>query len=444
MSAEVPKYRAFLSYSHRDRTFGEWLHKRIESWPVPKDLAGRQTETGAVPPSLRPVFRDRDDLAASHSLKDSITEALAQSAYLIVICSPNAAKSPYVNEEIRQFKAMKGAGRVLAIIAGGEPGHAELECFPQALRFAVGAQGEITDQREEPIAADARDIGDGNDLAALKVIAGLLGVGLDEVRKREAIAQRRRYRIMAATAAVMGLLAVTATGLGLLAEKRRAEAQENFETALGVTDELGYKLVQQLRDQHKLPIQYVQEVTDAADQAYERLEGAMGPSNDMTVRKVNLLMERANNYEMAGEQRAQETSAAEALRLMKAVVASDPSQPIHLVGLAIAHDKMGGALANRGDMAGARAEFSGSLDALSLVPDQPEWTEHRTRFLCVAHYRLGTVLPKEGLSRDALEQNLSKADAACEAWAALEPGDPQRRPGVDGMKAKLREIAAQH
>lgn len=433
------KYRAFLSYSHRDRKFGEWLHKRVENWPVPRELSGRATASNPVPSTLRPIFRDRDDLAASHSLQARISEALAQSANLIVICSPSAAKSPYVNEEIRQFKAMKGPHRVLAIIADGEPGHPEFECFPPALRFALGPQGQMTDKREEPIAADARDVGDGRDLAALKVIAGLLGVSLDEVRKREAIAQRRRYRIMAATAAAMGVLALTATGLGLLAEKRRAEAQENFETALSVTDELGFKLVQTLRDEHKLPIAYVQEVTNAAGTAYERLEETVGDSNDMRMRKVNLLMERANNYEMAGEQPAQEIAAGEALALMKQVAESDPSQPSYLVSLAIAHDKMGAALAKRGETVAARVAFRDSLAVLARLPEQPAWAEHRTRFSCVAYYRLGTVLPQDGLPREQLEQNLTAAKTSCDAWAGLDASDPARRQGVDQMLATLAD-----
>lgn len=439
MSHPAFKYCAFLSYSHRDRKFGEWLHTRIESWAVPKDLAGRPTANGAVPASLRPVFRDRDDLAASHSLQTRIAEALAASRHLIVVCSPNSAKSPYVNEEIRQFKALHGSERVLAIIAGGEPGHPENECFPEALRFAVGPQGQITDKREEPIAADAREVGDGDEMAALKVIAGLLGVGLDEVRKREAMAQRRRYRIMAGTAAVMTLLAVTAAGLGLLAEKRRAEAQENFETALGVTDELGFKLVQTLRDEHKLPIEYVQEVTDAAGHAYERLEEAVGSSNDMTMRKVNLLMERANNYEISGEQPAQEIAAGEALALMKTVAESDSLQPTYLVNLAIAHDKMGAALARKGDAVGARAEFLSSLKSLAGLPNQPVWNDHKLRFSCVAHYRLATVLPKEGLPREEMEQNLKQGEAQCNAWAALAPDDAQRKAMAETTKAGMRE-----
>ena len=48
------KYRAFLSYSHRDKAWGEWLHRALESYRIEKDLVGRATSVGPVPGTLRP------------------------------------------------------------------------------------------------------------------------------------------------------------------------------------------------------------------------------------------------------------------------------------------------------------------------------------------------------------------------------------------------------
>ena len=66
------------------------------------------------------------------------------------------------------------------------------ECFPEALRFKLGPDGVLTDEREEPIAADAREQGDGKDLAKRKVVAALLGVRLDEIARRAERARKRR------------------------------------------------------------------------------------------------------------------------------------------------------------------------------------------------------------------------------------------------------------
>ena len=97
------RYRAFISYSHADDAWAKWLHRALETYRVPKRLVGRQTECGPVPGSLSPVFRDRDELATSTSLGDTLTRALQQSATQIVICSPAAAKSRWVNEEVLAF-----------------------------------------------------------------------------------------------------------------------------------------------------------------------------------------------------------------------------------------------------------------------------------------------------------------------------------------------------
>ena len=188
MSEPVPlRYRAFLSYSHRDRVWGKWLHAALESYRIDKDLTGRETPAGSVPKTLRPIFRDREDFSAGHSLSEQTLAALEASQFLIVICSPSAAQSKYVNEEVRRFKMLGRAQRVIPVIVEGQPGDPARECFPPALRFKVGANGQITDEREEPIAADARAEGDGKEIAKQKVVAGLVGLGLDEiVRARNA------------------------------------------------------------------------------------------------------------------------------------------------------------------------------------------------------------------------------------------------------------------
>src|ERR1700733_1550823 len=116
------KYRAFLSYSHRDTDWAKWLHRALEGYRIDKDLVGRETGPGPVPKTLRPIFRDREDFAAGHSLTEQTLAALEASQFLVVICSPNAAQSQYVNEEIRRFKAMGRAHRVIPVIVDGEPG----------------------------------------------------------------------------------------------------------------------------------------------------------------------------------------------------------------------------------------------------------------------------------------------------------------------------------
>lgn len=214
-SADQPKYWAFISYSHADSKWGKWLHKQLETFPVPRALVGKKTERGYdVPKRLMPIFRDREELPGSATLKDNIQEALEQSRYLVVICSPRSAASIWVNEEVLTFKAMGRSDRVLCLIVDGEPNATDkpgcglLECFPPAVRHAVNPDRSLSQQREEPIAADARPGKDGKVDALLKLASGLLGVGFDELKQRDA-RRRRRQKVgyAMAGAAFVALLA---------------------------------------------------------------------------------------------------------------------------------------------------------------------------------------------------------------------------------------------
>src|SRR3954467_3428928 len=138
---ETPKYWAYLSYSHQDDAWSDWLFKSLETYRVPRRLVGRDTRSGKVPARLIPVFRDRDELPSSSELSTNLVDALRASRYLVVICSPHAARSRGGNEEIRSFKAMGGEARILALIVSGEPNATDrpesgmLECFPPKLRY---------------------------------------------------------------------------------------------------------------------------------------------------------------------------------------------------------------------------------------------------------------------------------------------------------------------
>jgi len=114
-------YRAFISYSHRDKAWGDWLHKALETYRVPRRLVGQQTEAGVIPRRLAPVFRDREELASATDLGRTVNAVLTRSENLIVICSPAAAASHWVNEEVLAYKRMGRAERIFCLIVGGEP-----------------------------------------------------------------------------------------------------------------------------------------------------------------------------------------------------------------------------------------------------------------------------------------------------------------------------------
>jgi tetratricopeptide (TPR) repeat protein len=231
------RYYAFLSYSHKDSELADWLHRQLEDFRVPHALAGKLTSHGVVPRRLTPIFRDRHELAAADDLGAEIRVALESSQYLIVLCSPDAAISRWTNAEIEEFKRTRPEACVLAAIVSGEPfasdvaGRESEECFPPALRYKYDRRGRITTKRAEPLAADLRDGADGRRMGFLKLVAGMLGVGLDDLVQREATRRQRRLAMLAAGS--LAGMAVTST-LAVTAFQSRNEAREQRRQAEGL------------------------------------------------------------------------------------------------------------------------------------------------------------------------------------------------------------------
>ena len=226
------RYAAFLSYSHADARWAQWLHRRLEAYRVPARLVGTPGPDGPIGARLGTIFRDRDELPTAGDLGTTIRAALAESAALIVICSPASARSPWVQAEIEAFRALDRGDRIFCFIVDGDPGTQGQGCFAPALT-GFGPDG----VHREPLAADARPDGDGRDRAFLKLVAGLLGVSYDALARREA--QRRQRRLLAVTtASVCGMafaiaLAATAYIARNDAQRRQAQAEDILGFMLG-------------------------------------------------------------------------------------------------------------------------------------------------------------------------------------------------------------------
>jgi TolB-like protein len=225
--SQRPRYWAFISYSHKDRSQADWLHQALERFRIPKRLVGRRTAHCVVPRRLTPVFLDRHALGASPDLDAQISQALRDSHVLVVVCSPAAAGSARVNREIQLFRDTHGSAKILAALVAGRPnasdrgGDESSECLPPLLRSNVmrpqdsegAAEPEL---RTDPHAADFRpDRGDRRN-AILKLVAGMLALPLDELRsarRRETALQCAKLVLPVATATVLALWALSPSGI---------------------------------------------------------------------------------------------------------------------------------------------------------------------------------------------------------------------------------------
>jgi hypothetical protein len=262
-------------------------------------LVGRDTPAGPVPKTLRPNFRDREDFAAGHSLTAQTLAALEASQFLIVLCSPNAARSKYVNEEIRRFKAMGRGAYVVPVIVDGEPGDAERECFPPALWYRVDAEGALVGEPEEPLAADVRPQGDGKVLARQKVVAALLWLRLDEIIRRAERARRRRNRIWGSLVGVILMLAVAAGGSAVYAWQQLKTNEAFLNATLKRATEIVNTAVEQA-DRYNVPRAATLELLTKVEGLFDDMASLGRPTSELKFRKAQMLREFANNYALLG------------------------------------------------------------------------------------------------------------------------------------------------
>lgn len=232
------RYKAFISYSHQDENWASWLQRALEKYRIPKVMVGKKTGYGEIPARLGTVFRDREDLSSAACLTASVQHELSSAETLVVICSPAAAQSRWVKEEIKAFKELGRADRIYALIVDGDPQSTDPaeQCFPSTL---IRSEDGTT---LEPLAADVRKWADGKQIGKLKLVAGILGIRLDELRRREML--RRRRNIISVTAGVASVVLLT-TFLSLttlnqqkLADNRRANTEDLVSFMLGKLDDL--------------------------------------------------------------------------------------------------------------------------------------------------------------------------------------------------------------
>lgn len=253
-------YAAFISYRHlpRDAEVACEVQRAIEEYRLPQHVArakapaettshtnGMSTETAASnndahsrqkrrpgrPTKLGKCFRDEDELAASHSLPDSIREALAASRTLIVICSPETQESPWVRREIEMFEQLHGRERIICVLAAGSP-EESIPPIPKT-RMTPDANGILREMPAEPLAADLRPEAKAKRKAELlRIIAAVAGCSYDDLRQRERARKRKHIALTSAAAAlaivVIGIFAFQfhqTSEAALIAESKSLAAQ---------------------------------------------------------------------------------------------------------------------------------------------------------------------------------------------------------------------------
>lgn len=178
------EYFAFISYQREDEEWAKWLAHELEHYRLPITLNGRSD----LPKELRPIFRDIDELSAGN-LPIQIHNALGNSKHLIVICSPNSAKSKWVNKEVEEFISMGKTNKIFPFIIEGKAFSEDdsEECFPPALKDLP--------KEDERLGGNINEMG--RDAAVVKTVAGMLDLAFDTLwqrYEREKAEEERKIR----------------------------------------------------------------------------------------------------------------------------------------------------------------------------------------------------------------------------------------------------------
>ncbi len=235
-------YDAFISYRHceLDSFVAERLHRKLENFKLPKSVRNK-VKDGKT--KISRVFRDVDELPLSENLSDPISNALANSDYLITICSPRYLESRWCMKEIEEFLQIHDRDHVLVVLADDEP----CNSFPKILMYSEITHTDengntVTEKKElEPLAADTRgankkEILKAMDTAVIKICAAIFGLNYDDLRQRHREEKIRKYTAIygGITLAVLGIAVFASVMLikisrqNQLIESQYAELTDRF------------------------------------------------------------------------------------------------------------------------------------------------------------------------------------------------------------------------
>jgi tetratricopeptide (TPR) repeat protein len=390
------KFLAFLSYSHADTKCATWLHRYLEAFPIDKlqPSLGRR--------SFRPIARDRDDFPAAKRLTEATIDLLDNSEALIVLCSPDSARSRYVDDEIRLFATRYSGRPIIPIIADSPSTAPDEDRFPRALLnlFRPDAPGA---PMPAILAADMRPDRDGRILAAAKVIAALLDVPTDAVFQRAARIVKRQRRVRAAVVSIIALLigsflvsAVFAWG--------ELKTNENFKGAVltRATELLTISVSQ--AEEYGVPRRATLEILQAAERLLDDISFAGKVTDTIRHRKAWMSIQFARNYALLGDSQKQRERALSAREALLALSAQTPANVLYKQDLAFAYNEVGDVLSATGDLETALMNFKEALLIRQTLASHDPHNASWQRDLSVSLNKVGDVQFAQGDVINALAE----------------------------------------
>nr|WP_221381497.1 toll/interleukin-1 receptor domain-containing protein [Actinoplanes polyasparticus] len=224
------RYDAFMSYSHAvngelARTLQGSLERFATAWYRPRSLR---------------VFRDYTSLSAGHNLTKSIIAALESSRYFVLLASPEAASSEWVNREVAWWDENRSPDHVIIALTKGVLHWSDgLKGWDRALTTALPpAALKMFDA--EPLWVDVRSLTTTGRLDAAnpdllqnvaKIAAPVRGVDLDLLVGEHITLHRRARRQRAGAVIALCVLLVLVVVAAVIAVSQRRTALDQARIA---------------------------------------------------------------------------------------------------------------------------------------------------------------------------------------------------------------------
>lgn len=443
-------YDAFISYSQRgDKAVAQALRTLIQTigkpwWQVR---------------SLH-VFLDATSLSAAPNLWQGIEEKLDRSRYLILLASPEAAASKWVDREVAHFVERFGLDHVLIALTDGdlvwddatrdfsaEDGPPPL---PPSLRGAYADEPLWVDLRA--FRADPSAATRGNQaflLAALDLAATIKGAEKADLYSEEVRRQRRSVRVAYGISTVVAGLAVAAGIAAWIAvqnaERATAEAEKavrNFDIAKSTVDQVILDIAQGLREVEGMRVENVRTILSRVEAAVGRLTEAAADDVDVQNSRAMMLEEFGETYASAGDIASAMAAYEEYLSIVRELSEGDPDNGTLQRTVGVALSRIGEMKMALGDLGGALTAFDGFLaNARALAAANPVAAELQ-RDVAVALDNIGEVKLLTGDAAGALAAH-EEAIAIHRRLAEADPGNRewQRRIAVEREKAGNARLA---
>lgn len=419
MATSQPRYSVFLSYNRGDGAAAQRIQRWLETYRLPRRLAGGGVAFGDDGHRLRPVFRDLDEMRVAPDLDEAVAEAIGASAWMVVLCSPSAAKSEWVGHEIELFRARHGDDRILPLLLEGTPATS----FPPALLHRADGRPLV------PLAADIP--GEGERLALLKLVAVMAGISMAVLVQRDA--QRRMQRLALAAALALSVMAIVAA-LAVTALRSRQDAERQSARA----GEMSAYMLEKMRANLKRygDVGMLAQVNRGVMESFRGRDLA-GLSDGELQQLAKLRLAMGEDAEQRGDIAEASRQIVEASRTTAARLAAAPDDVQRIFDHAQSQYFVGLIDWRTGNRAGAEAAFRRyralARQLVSLAPDNPDWVME----VGYSEQNLGMYALRSKRDTAAAERHFGTALAAFLKADRLRPGTADTVSAISDVHAWL-------